>query len=455
MQAWEDFLKTLEKELGFETVHKWLRSLTILRFDACNLYLEAKDTFQVLWFDEHIRSKAHAKLLNNNNKKIKVHISLANTSLYVPKKKEYQKKKEGPPFKLLFEEFNSSYNFNNFVVSEGNELTYKLLTEIAGTSGHVHATPLNTFNPIYIYGNTGSGKSHLLLSLAEAFKKKGLKTIFTRSETFTDHVVSAIRAGEMSVFRQAYRNIDALLIDDVHVFSRKGATQEEFFHTFNTLHQEGKQIVLTANCSPQELHFIEPRLVSRFEWGIVLPIKTLQGNDLEKVLEIKSQALNFPLPSKISQYLLEIFGKNPKSIIKALEALVLRLHMDSSSHSASALSLLSAKMLLADLVEEEKQTAITPNKIIQSVAEQYGIRTDDILGKSQSKDCSQPRQLAMYLCKYQLKLSFQKIGDLFSRDHSTVISSIKKIQQALDETDHEIPSIYHAILKKLTASISQ
>lgn len=449
MHAWEEFLLSLETELGRETVQKWLRPLKVVRFDALNLYLEAKDTFHVLWFEEHIRPKVLTRFVNGNNKKIKVHIKIENAPDGDVKKKDRAKKKEGPPFRLIFEEFDSQYNFNNFVVSEGNELTYKLLTEIGGASNHTNATPLNTFNPIYIYGNTGSGKSHLLLSLAQALKKKGLKTIYTRSEAFTDHVVSAIRAGEMSVFRQAYRNIDALLIDDVHVFSRKGATQEEFFHTFNTLHLDGKQIVLTANCSPQELHLIEPRLVSRFEWGVVLPIKSLQGTDLEKVLELKSKALNFPLPPKISQYLLEIFGKNPKSIIRALEALVLRLHMDSGNHSISSLSLVATKALLADLVEEEQQTAITPNKIIQSVSEQYGIRVDDIMGKGQSRECSQPRQLAMYICRHQLKMPYVKIGDIFSRDHSTVISSIKQIQQAMDETDPEIPSIYNTIIRKL------
>ncbi len=451
MQAWEQFLQQQETELGAETVQKWLRSLKVQRFDACNLYLEAKDSFQALWFEEHIRGKAQAKLVNGNNKRIKIHLTVANTSPNPKKNRVPNKKsKEAKPaaFQLTFDELDPNCLFQHFVVSPDNQLTHKFLCELAGLSIPA-TTSLGTFNPIYLYGPTGCGKTHLLMSLTQTFRAQGLRSIYVRAELFTDHVVTAIRAGEMSTFRQAYRNTDVLLVDDIHVFSRKGATQEEFFHTFNTLHLEGKQIILTANCAPQELQLIEPRLVSRFEWGIVLPLKQLvTPEDLKHLLQAKSQALHFFLPSKVLDFLLETFTSNPKALIKAFEALALRLHLD-PHHTLQNLTLTAAKTLLSDLLIEEQKSALTSPKIIQAVAEHYGIRLEDILGKSQTRECALPRQLAMHLCREKLKMPFMKIGDLFSRDHSTVMASVKYIQKSLEEDHRDITGAWHAILKKL------
>lgn len=451
MQAWEQFLKQQEVELGSETVQKWLRTLKIKRFDACNLYLEAKDSFQVLWFEEHMRDKAQTKLINGNNKRIKIHLSLIESSTTSPTKKNRANKTtrdfKTAPFQLSFDELDPLCLFHHFIVSQDNQLTHKLLYEIAGLSNPA-TTSLGSFNPIYFYGPTGCGKTHLLMSLAHTFRSQGLKTIYVRAELFTDHVVTAIRAGEMSIFRQSYRNTDILLVDDVHVFSRKNATQEEFFHTFNTLHLAGKQIILTANCSPQELQLIEPRLVSRFEWGIVLPLRLSQGDDLRHMLQTKAQALKVNLPTKIADFLVETFTSNPKALIKAFEALILRLYLD-SDHSIQNLTIIAVKTLLADLLIEEQKSTLTSAKIIQAVAEHYGIRTEDIFGKSQTRECALPRQLAMHLCREKLKMPFMKIGDLFLRDHSTVMASVKHIQKVLEEDHRDITGAWYAILKKL------
>lgn len=456
MQAWEIFLQKQEAELGKETVDKWLRNLTVVRFDACNLYLEAHDAFQTLWFEEHMRHKTQKQLINNNQKQIKVHLSARDQVSSSPKKKgkgrssKYDKSSSGVPFTLIFNELDRYCTFEHFVLTDENLLTYKLLREIASPNFKNHAAAANMefFNPIYIYGSRGSGKTHLLMGMAQALQAQGLRTIYTRAETFTDHVISAIREGEMSQFRQAYRNIDALIVDDVHVFSRKGATQEEFFHTFNTLHLEGKQIILSSNCAPQELTFIEPRLISRFEWGIVLNIKTLKTEELEQLLKSKSKVLGFPLTPTITQFLLENFCSNPKSLMKALEALVLRLHLD-SQNSPTQLTFPVLQKMLADLLLEEQQALITPEKVIHLVAEHYGIRIEDILGKSQKRECALPRKLAMYLCRQYLKYPFMKIGDLFGRDHSTVMSSIKHIQEAEEKNETYISASLHMISKRL------
>ena len=233
MQAWELFLAHLEKELGSEVVQKWLKPIKVLRFDAANLYLEAKDYFQALWFEEHIRPKAQQKLVNNNNRKIKIHLSIANgmsqieNSAYVRKPAAERKALTPPTFQLTFDSLDPFCTFEHYIVGADYPIAYQLMCETSGYDYHSkQILPITgsivTYNPIYLYGPSGTGKTHLLCSCAHVLKERGLKVIFTRAETFTEHVVSAIRAGEMSTFRHTYRNIDALIIDDVHIFSRKG-----------------------------------------------------------------------------------------------------------------------------------------------------------------------------------------------------------------------------------------
>lgn len=457
MKAWENFLALLEIELGVDTVRKWLRPLKIVRFDACNLYLEAKDSFQALWFEEHIRQKAKARLVGYSNKPIKIHLSIANAPVAkkaVKAKAEQESDAATPPFALNFDNLDLHFTLPNFLPVASNELPCKVLWETTGydpaeQSCTAAKRQLSLFNPIYLHGPSGTGKTHLLMAVANALRQQGLNAIYTRTETFTEHVVSAIRAGEMALFRQAYRNIDVLIIDDAHVFSRKSATQEELFHTFNTLHLAGKQIILSANCAPSELQYIEPRLVSRFEWGIVLPL--LPPNDAEKldILMTKAHILHFDLKPKIAQYLIETFKSGTKALIRALEALILRTQQ--SRTTGAGLTILTAKSHLNDLIAREEQLTLTPEKVIHTVAETFGIKPEDILGKAQSRDCVLPRQIAMHICRQHLKLPFMKIGDLFERDHSTVMSSVKLVQKNLDTIDSTLTPTYHAIVKQLMA----
>lgn len=309
MKAWDNFLAVQETEVGAEVVAKWLRPLKVVKFDACNLYLEAKDSFHAMWFEEHVRPKLQTRLLNNNGRRIMVHLAVAGapdkTGSQKGKGNKAQAAAAPTPFSLAYDTLDPYCTLERFVVSEANELVFRLVSEVTGfdaSQGTVEASRrvLCTFNPIYLHGPTGSGRTHLMMAMAHALRHQRMNVVYARAETFTQHVVSAIRAGEMRTFRQAYRDIDALLLDDVHVFSRKGATQEELFHTFNTLHVAGKQIILSAHCSPQELQLIEPRLVSRFEWGIVLPVEALGREGSAQALHAKADALHFPLSSAMS-----------------------------------------------------------------------------------------------------------------------------------------------------------
>ncbi len=446
MRAWDEFLVQQEVELGTDTVNKWLKPLKVIKFDACNLYLEAKDSFQLMWFEEHLRSKVSAKLVNNNKKRIKVHLALINATAAPAKKKRVaqQAVPQPPKFLLQFDDIDPLCTFDNVFCSESNRVAFQLLCKLA-------LGELGVFNPIFLHGSAGVGKTHLLMATVHALRQKGFNVLYSRAETFTDHVVSAIRAGEMSVFRQAYRNSDVLCIDDVHVFARKAATQEELFHTFNTLHLAGKQIILSANCSPAELQLIEPRLISRFEWGIAMALEAPNQEELRQILQKKAEALHFPLNHKIVEFLIETFTSGTKSLVRALEALILRTHLQESSlgHSATTLTLPTVKYHLSDLILEEQQAAVTPEKVIKTVAEYFGLRPEDIIGKAQSREYVLPRQIAMHICRHQLKLPFMKIGDVFSKDHSTVMSSVKVIQKGLEKDDPDIQSNLKAIVKKI------
>ncbi|MCB1180812.1 MAG: ATP-binding protein [Chlamydiia bacterium] len=451
MRAWEEFVRKQENELGKHIVDKWLSPLKVVRFDACNLYLEAPDSFFTVWFDEHIRHRTNQHLLNNNNKPIKVHLTLKSAPSDSEKdktKRRFSSSIFNQQFELHFDEIDAKNTFKNFITAKSNLLGYKLLTE---SCGYANESSALTFNPIYLFGRSGVGKSHLLMAAAIALREKKKRVIYARAETFTEHVVNAIRTGEMQNFRKNYRNTDILIMDDIELFARKGATQEELFHTFNTLHVEGKQIILSANCSPSELKFIEPRLTSRFEWGIVIPLLSLEREKMGEVLVSKSEQMEFSLDIGVKEFLLDTFSSSTKSLVRAFEALVLRTHLNQSLGAPPTLPLNinTTRQYLKDLIQAEEKSILTPTKIIRTVAEHYGIRLDDILSKSQTRENVLPRQIAMHLCRIRLNLPFMKIGELFSRDHSTVISSVKVIQKGLEKKEAEISVPFNSILKIL------
>ncbi len=453
MEAWENFLKLLEADLGEATVLKWLHPLKIIRFDACNLYLEATDSFQINWFEEHIRPRVLSSLYNNNKKKIKIHLTVAkkelpgtaeNTQIKIASKHNALPQQE----ELTFDTIDPYFTFEQFIEPSDAPLPFKLLSMLNSKE-----TP--PFNPIYLYGESGKGKTHLLMAAATHLRKQGLNVVYARAETFTEHVVAAIRAGEMRAFRQAYRNVDALLIDDVQVFARKAATQEEFFHTFNTLHLAGKLIVIAGDCPPQALSNIEPRLISRFEWGIVLPMGSLDQSELQKMIEKKAKAMNCPLSQEMITFLLETFPSNTKSLTRALQALILRTHLDESNYHLPVRNVTThqAKVLLNDLITEEQKFKLTPPKILQHVCEHSGLLLDELLGKAQSREKVLHRQIAMYFCRKELKLSYIKIGEIFSKDHSTVMSSVKLIQTSIDNGKRDIIDPVESIRKRLRSHV--
>ena len=353
-----------------------------------------------------------------SGKPIRVHLSIGGTPCGKVKKEPPAQPDPFPP------DYLEPHATLDAFIAPSDSLTLNLLKEVVdkpSTLGH--------YNPIYIQGPKGCGKSHLLMALASKLQSLGKKCFYVHAQTFTEHVIRAFRSSSLSEFRSSYRDIEVLLIDDVHLFSRKGATQEELFHTFNRLHTGGHQIILTSNVMPCHLEDIEDRLVSRFEWGITLTLSKPNQQESEKILLDRAVSLQLPLSKELTEYLMRSF-KNLSSSIQALEALSLRL-----PHSDRAPDLEIACYYLKDLVEKEQKSYVTSEKILKVTAETFGIKTEDILGKKQSKEQVIPRQIGMYLCRKWLKMPFLKIGHLFGRDHSTVMTSVKRVTIGIEKKE--------------------
>jgi chromosomal replication initiator protein len=451
MRAWEEFVKKQEGEFGEKTVLRWLSTLKIINFDACNLFLEAEDNFQSLWFEEHIRPKLK-DFANNNGSKIRVHLAIRGQKA-LPRT-SHAKKQSGPaPFTITFEDLDPAFSFAQIVSCPQNFLAVKLLENLSSAlaKGKPFCPLPDAPNPIYLYGSPGSGKTHLLQATANALRGN-CKVIFARAGLFTDHVVRAIRSAEMGQFRALYRKADVLIIDDIHELAKRSATQEEFFHTFNTLHTAGKQIILSANTSPSGLEHIEPRLVSRFEWGVSLGLAPLERKDAIMALEARARFFHFPLSEQMAEFLTSTFTSSHKAIMNALTALVFRSGLQGTYDGAIPLA--RVKQLLADRIEEEKNTKITPDHIISAVAEYYGIPVEDMVGKSQVRANVTPRSLAMYFCRHLLKLPFMEVGDIFCRDHSTVMSAIRSIEKQVQNPEGTMRGVIQSLEQKFYTSPS-
>lgn len=434
MQAWDNFLLHLDEVFGKSTTDKWVRNLKIEKFDACNIYLSATDSFQANWIKEHIIPLTKSRLLNNNGHEIRVHISSPETS--------DEKKEEGEsklfPIQFYPDPLTPHCIFEQYFPIKENQISFEILCRIIGfdpISQTYQTPPEEKFNPLFIYGPTGIGKTHLLMSAAHFLQMQGLSVFYVHAETFTDHVVNAIRSGNMQNFRKTYRNVDVLIVDDIGVIARKNATQEELFHTFNTLHTMGKQIILSGHINPRLLEYIEDRLISRFEWGLTIPFeKGSYTQILPEILKKRTGFYNLKLKKTLADFLLKHFH-TPTTLCQAIEVLARK----SSQYPFVELS--QVETILNKLIEKESKEVLTPEKIIEAVAFVFDLKKEDILSKSQMREVTLPRQMAMYLMRTELKLPYMRIGEIFQRDHSTVMTAIKQIQKGVETNDSTIS--YH------------
>ena len=314
---------------------------------------------------------------------------------------------------------NSKYTFDNFVVGSCNQFAHAASVAVADAPG-------KTYNPLYLYGGVGLGKTHLMHACGHAIKQRNphLRVSYLSSERFMNELINSIRYDKTQSFREQYRSVDVLLIDDIQFMAGKERTQEEFFHTFNTLYEQQKQIVISSDCPPREIPTLEERLHSRFEWGL---IADLEPPDLETkvaILKRKAEALGFVIPDDVALF---IAGR-VKNNVRELEGSLIRLVAISSLRGIPVSKDL-AKDAIRNIASEAETGVITIEQIQKVVAANYKLTVDQLVSKSNSRQLAFPRQIAMYLCKKLTKHSYPEIGRAFGgKHHTTVIHSCEKIK---------------------------
>jgi chromosomal replication initiator protein len=332
--------------------------------------------------------------------------------------------------------FNPRYLFTTFVVGSSNQLAYAASLSIA-------ENPSGSFNPLFIYGGAGLGKTHLIQAIGQEMRAKtpGMKVVYMSAETFMTELISSIRYDKMAQFRDRYRSVDALLLDDIQFLAGKERTQEEFFHTFNALYEAQKQIVFTSDAPPKEIPTLEERLRSRFEWGLIADI---QPPDLEtKVAIIRKKAEEKKL--NLSHDVALFIAERVRSNIRELEGHLNRV-MAYASLTGHPINIDLTKEALRDLLAKENKP-ITAPEIVKVVAAHYGTKVSDLKSKSNARPVAYPRQVAMYLIKQMTDLSYPEIGKLFNnKHHSTVIYSVEKIEKLKNE-DAQLASTLEMLTK--------
>ncbi len=336
---------------------------------------------------------------------------------------------------------NPKYNFDNFVIGGSNRFAHAAAVAVA-------EAPAKAYNPLFIYGDSGLGKTHLLHAIGHYAESlyPGIRVRYVSSEEFTNDFINSIANNRASVFQSRYREIDILLIDDIQFLQGKDSTQEAFFHTFNTLHDHNKQVVITSDVAPKHLTGFEDRMRSRFEWGLITDV---QAPDLETriaILRKKAQSERLQVPDEI----LEFMATKVSSNIRELEGTLIRVTAFANLNR-TPVDLQLVQTVLKDLITLDEDNVIAPVDIINHTADYFKLSVDDLYGSSRSQAVATARQIAMYLCREMTSLSLPKIGQLFgNRDHTTVMYANKKISELMKERR----SIYNQVTE-LTSRIKQ
>ncbi|MEE1249651.1 MAG: chromosomal replication initiator protein DnaA [Lachnospiraceae bacterium] len=343
---------------------------------------------------------------------------------------------------------NPNYTFDTFVVGNNNRMAQAASLAVAENPGEV-------YNPLFLYGGVGLGKTHLMHSIAHFIhsNRPDAKILYVSSETFTNELIDAIRNGKnsnggntaaLSKFREKYRNIDVLLIDDIQFIIGKESTQEEFFHTFNELRDARKQIVISSDKPPKDMETLEERIRSRFEWGLTADIGSPDYETRMAILKRKAEMDNFELDDEIFSYI----ANNIKSNIRELEGALNKL-MAFSNLVQMPITMDLAVKELQNVISPDKPNEITPQLVLDVVCEHFQVSLDQLKSKSRSSNIARPRQIAMYLCKNMTDISLDGIGELLGgRDHSTVIHGVNKITEEYENTE-ATRSLIDTIKKKI------
>ena len=449
-KVWESVLSAIEKKVNHESFTTWFKPINFIRHDQNVIHLSVPDRVFEDWILNNYRDVFEEALEENNLSGNEIIFdfaltyspqsavgeeSVVKTWLGSPTNNNLDESIDPPkqPQKTTLTEFvdleplefplNPRYTFDTFVVGSCNQFAHAAALAVA-------ETPSKTYNPLFIYGGVGLGKTHLMCALGQRIKlnNRHLRLSYISAEKFMNELINAIRYDKTMTFREKYRSIDILLIDDIQFIAGKERTQEEFFHTFNALYDNQKQIVISSDCPPREIPTLEERLHSRFEWGLIADI---QPPDLETkvaILRKKAETDQIDLPDNVALFI----ASKIKSNIRELEGSLVRLTALSSLRG-EPISISLAQEALKNIVEEEDR-AVTIENIQKVVADYYNMRVADLKSKSNSRNIAVPRQVAMYLCKNLTKASLPEIGREFGgKHHTTVIHSINKIRELYDQ----------------------
>lgn len=354
-----------------------------------------------------------------------------------------QKQKDTSAFKNNnIQNLNPNYTFETFVIGNNNNLAHAASLAVAETPGEV-------YNPLFIYGGVGLGKTHLMQAIAHFIikTKPELKVLYVTSETFTNELIDSVKNQKNSEFREKYRNIDVLLIDDIQFIIGKESTQEEFFHTFNALYQDRKQIVISSDRPPKEMETLSERLRTRFEMGLPVDIQIPTYETKMAILNKKAELGGYDIPYEVKDYV----ATHIKSSIRELEGALTKLSAFAKL-SSNPITVEFAEEALKDLISPDSRREITPELIIDIVAEHFNIKSEDILSQKRSADIVYPRQIAMYLCRQMTTNTVQSLGKAFgNRDHTTILHGADKINKMVI-SDENTKSTIDILIKKINPS---
>jgi chromosomal replication initiator protein len=423
---WSLLQKQLQQELDPEEFATWFRPLKVRDEGDQRLVLLAPNSRFLHTLEESYRPTVNRALAGLGGAAFEVLFSL----------EEKEAAAEAP---LALSEFNPRYLFQSFVIGKSNEFAHAAAEAVA-------KNPSNTYNPLFLYGGVGLGKTHLLHAIGHEILRNQprLRVLYLAAEQFVNELINSIRFDRMPAFRERYRTIDVLMIDDVQFLANKERTQEEFFHTFNTLYTSQKQIILSSDSSPRNIPTLEERLRSRFEWGLIADI---QPPDLETkvaILHRKAFLEGTQLPEEVAEFI----AQQVRSNVRELEGLLNRV-LAFCSLTGKPLTLALARETLKDILPAEGRR-LAPTDIIKAVARHYDLKISEIKSKNNSRQVVIPRQVAMYLCKRLTDISYPEIGKLFNdKHHSTVMYSVEKVQQ-LREADPEFDRTLQALQQQLS-----
>ena len=434
-EAWSRLLDRARQELPEQTFRTWLEPTEALGFDGATIFVGAPDQFAADWNESKhaslIAGLAPVALGHPLNVVFRVHEerrTRPQMDLFVAPPAE-QQKTSSTSRPATTAPLSDRYTFDHFVIGKSNELAAAAAQAVAQAPGRV-------YNPLFIYGDTGLGKTHLMQAVAHEIltRKPETRLAFVGSEQFTNELVSSIQGRTTQDFRRRYREIDLLLVDDVHFLKGKEATQEEFFHTFNALYEAGRQIVLTSDRPPSEIAGLETRLVSRFQWGMVADIEL---PDLEhRIAILRKKAELDHLELTIPEDVIRFIAEHIRSSVRELEGSIIKL-LAYASLKHRDITVDVAREALRDKLRQavdddgEASTGLTVTTIQQVVAKEWGVTVEGLKSKTRTKTLTTPRQVAMYLTREMLGMQLIEIGNAFGgRDHSTVIHSLERVAQS-------------------------